>query len=242
MAGGSVKRLMIVAVVLSLFTACAPPSRAQESVSYYVGNVIRIESRGSVYATAYIRPLGISWSDWRQRYFDPDPDRYYNGLLNRLVYMLNLKRLSIAGYGADDNRQIVYVTVLFALGDSGYYDSDLDCLSVLDVFKSAGAGFFDKLEVYSSLKIYGVEPAATRRDDFSAVWENPSYSAAPLWYRIYLSPIMTVSVRVSGLPSATGFPSTRVRGGWATCPRASRGTSSSRRARTLSLSRPLPLT
>jgi len=201
MAGGSVKRLMIVAVVLLLFTACAPPSRAQESVSYYVGNVIRIESRGSVYATAYIRPLGISWSDWRQKYFDSNPDSYYNGLLNRLVYMLNLKRLSIAGYGTDDNRQIVYVTVLFALSDSGYYDSDLDCLSVLDVFKSAGTGFFDKLEVYSSLKIYGVEPAATRRDDFGAVWENPSYSAAPLWYRIYLSPVMTVSVRVSGLPS-----------------------------------------
>jgi|GEM_PF-1422586 len=201
MVGGAVKRLLIAAAVLSLFVACAHPVCAQEGVSYYLGNVIRIESRGGVYATAYIHPLGISWSDWRQKYFDPDPDSYYNGLLNRLVYMLNLKRLSITGYGADDNRQIVYVTVLFAFSDSSYYDSDLDCLSVLDVFKSAGTGFFDKLEVYSNLKMYGVEPAATRRDDYSAVWENPSYSAAPLWYRIYLSPVMTVNVRVSGLPS-----------------------------------------
>ncbi|MCC6005258.1 MAG: hypothetical protein LM590_13055, partial [Thermofilum sp.] len=173
MAEGAVKRLLIVAVVLSLFIACAPPSRAQESVSYYVGNVIRIESRDAVYATAYIHPLGISWSDWRQKYFDPNPDSYYNGLLNRLVYMLNLRRLAIAGYGVDDNQQIVYVTVLFALSDSGYYDSNLDCLSILDVFKNAGAGFFDKLEVRSNLRIYQVEPAATRRDSYSAVWENP---------------------------------------------------------------------
>ena len=197
----AVKRLLTAVALLLLFAACALPVCAQEEVSHYVGNVIRIESRGGVYATAYIRPLGISWSEWRQKYFDPDPNSYYNGLLNRLVYILNLKRLSIVSFGADDDRQIVYVTVLFALSDSGYYDPDLDCLSILDIFKSTGRGFFDKLEVYSTLKIYGVEPAATRRDDYSVVWENPSGAAAPLWYRIYLSPLITVSVKVAGLPS-----------------------------------------
>jgi hypothetical protein len=194
-------KLLLAVAIAVVLTAGTPLAHAQEGVSYYLGNTIRIESRDRVYATAYIHPLGISWSDWRQKYFDPNPDSYYNGLLNRLVYMLNLRRLAIAGYGVDDNQQIVYVTVLFALSDSGYYDSNLDCLSILDVFKNAGAGFFDKLEVRSNLRIYQVEPAATRRDSYSAVWENPSYGAAPLWYRIYLSPVMTVRIGVSGLPA-----------------------------------------
>jgi len=194
-------KLLLPVVVLLVLTAKISPIYAQEGVSYYLGNIIRVESRDGVYATAYIHPLGISWSDWRQNYFDPNPDAYYNGLLNRLVFMLNLKRLSIAGYGVDDAKQIVYVTVLFALSDSGYYDSKLDCLSILDVFKNSGTGYFDKLEVYSRLRIYNVEPAATWRDSYSAVWENPSFGAAPLWYRIYLSPLMTVRVGVQGLPA-----------------------------------------
>jgi hypothetical protein len=214
----AVKRLLTAALVLLLLAAGALPVCAQEGgssvseepppppppppePSYYLGNVISIESRDRIYATAYIHPLGISWSDWRQKYFDPDPNSYYNGLLNRLVYMFNLKRLAIAGYGVDDNQQIVYVTVLFALSDSGYYDSNLDCLSILDVFKNRGRGYFDKLEVYSKLQIYQVEPAANRWDSYTAVWENPSVEAAPLWYRIYLSPLITVSVKVAGLPS-----------------------------------------
>jgi len=194
-------RQQLAFLTLLFFALSTISAFAQEEVYYYIGNVIRIESRDRVYATAYIHPLGISWSDWRQRYFDPNPDVYYNGLLNRLVYMLNLKRLVIAGYGVDDNQEIVYVTVLFALGDSGHYDSNMDCLSILDLFKSTGSGFFDKLEVYSNLRIYNIEPAATRRDSYSAVWENPSYSAAPLWYRIYLSPVISVRVGVSGLPA-----------------------------------------
>ncbi|MCC6003747.1 MAG: hypothetical protein LM590_05335 [Thermofilum sp.] len=203
MGGSAARRLLLAAVILSIFMATIPLAHAQEGVSYYLGNVILIESRDRVYATAYIHPLGISWSDWRQKYFDPNPDDCYKGLLNWLVYMLNLKRPSIAGYGADDNQQIVYVTVLFSLSNSGYYNPDLDCLSILDVFKAQGAGFFDVLEVRSSLRIYGVEPAATSYDEYSARWVNTDYNAAPLWYRIYLSPLITVRVRVAGLP--TGY-------------------------------------
>jgi len=45
---------------------------------------------------------------------------------------LNLKKLTIAGYGVDDNQQIAYVTAPFALSNSGYYDSNLECLILFE--------------------------------------------------------------------------------------------------------------
>lgn len=101
--------------------------------------------------------------------------------------------------GFDDDEQSVYATLFISLESSRNYDAGMDCINMLDIIKQSSSGFLDKLEVYSSLRIYGAEPQPTSRTDRSVVWENRDAASAPLWYRVYLSSFTRVKVRVEGL-------------------------------------------
>ena len=195
----SMKRLLALIILLTILLLLHPLVYGE--VTHYIGNVIEIRSRDEVYVTAFISPMGIDWSEWKEKYFDPNPDYYYQGLLSRIAYMLKLSRFMLLDYGVDDSKQRVYVRARFSLSDSGYYDSDLDCLSVLDVFKWSGRGYFDYLEVRSNLRIYRAEPTPDASGPYFVRWNPTSFEGAPLWYRIYLSPLMSVSVSLVGLPS-----------------------------------------
>ena len=52
-------KLLLAIAILLVFAVKNPHAHAQE-VSYYLGNVIHIESRDRTYATAYIHTLSVS--------------------------------------------------------------------------------------------------------------------------------------------------------------------------------------
>ncbi|UNQ73386.1 hypothetical protein [Infirmifilum sp. NZ] len=202
-----------------LVTAMGQPASCP-SFTRYRGNEIRLHV-DSRYAevTAWFTPVDLDWATFRAQCFDPDPSYWYSGLLNRVTGMFALSQAQLLGYGASDSSRQVYVAVGFYFSWSSYYSEDDGVLKFRDVFKPGG-GYFDEVHVYSDKPVYGWEPTPTRYTSQEAHWLNPSYSAAPSWYIVYLWPVPKVTVRVEGLPSSysvqlsiDGKPVGYVRGG-----------------------------
>ncbi|MBO3840570.1 MAG: hypothetical protein QXS51_03930 [Thermoproteota archaeon] len=199
--------VVILVVFLLIFSDHSIFVKSQPQISYYLGNDITITQRFvdgfciRIDVIAWFHPINIDWVEWKENYFNKNPNYYYQGLVNRIISMFGLTGYSIVGGWVDDNAQRICMHVYFFDSQSKYYDKNLNVLSFTDVFKQQGTGYYDEVNVYSDLQIYDVEPTPTSRTSREIHWINHDYYRAPLWYYIYLSPIMQIEVRVKGLPS-----------------------------------------
>lgn len=205
---GTLAPVIILFVSLLIFSDHFIFVRSQPQISYYLGNdiiIFREDIDGfsiGIDVIAWFHPMNINWDEWKENYFNKNPDYYYKGLINQIISMFGLISYSIVDGWVDDNLQRICMRIHFLISQSRYYDKNLNILSFTDVFKQQGAGYYNEINVYSYLvMIYDVEPTPTSRTSHEVHWINLNYYSAPLWYRIYLSPIMQIKVIVEDLPS-----------------------------------------
>ncbi|MEM2186582.1 MAG: hypothetical protein QXT37_06390 [Thermofilaceae archaeon] len=199
----AIPAFLLLAIVLR-FSALALSTQAQAmcEVARYLGNDIWVYGRDDIRVMAWFKPIVFDWESWKSCFYEYE-DFYYQGLINRIAYMFRLSRALIWDYGIDDSERKVYVTLRFSLSESGFYNDELDSLTFQDIFKPQG-GWIDEVHVYFSIPFHSVDPPPTSRGFNEVHWINPTYDQAPLRYTIYFSPIITIRVEVSGLPSGIG--------------------------------------
>ena len=191
-------------ILFSAFLVIAVASGAPQCPGFtsYIGNDIYVYVDSKyVEVRAWFSPMDIDWWTFRSECFDPNPDYWYQALVNRVAAMFGLSKSEVIASGIDDGSGEVYVWVGFYMSWSSYYDSENEVLKFRDPFKPLG-GFFDEVHVYSDRYVYDWYPTPDYYSDTEAHWYNYDYDSAPDWYYIYLKCMCTAEVRIVGLPSS----------------------------------------
>lgn len=171
----------------------------------YLGVDIRIINDEDVELTGWFKPLGVSWKDFVDFCWNVYPGRDYyiisylrDSLLNP---MFGIKSSSIIGSGLDELGQKVWLKLRVKFKDLSFSDHELKIMRFRDPVKSARKGFIDEVHLTSFRDIWKVSPQPTSRGAQSADWINRDAASAPLEYEVYLNPIISLKVRVEGIPS-----------------------------------------
>lgn len=172
----------------------------------YLGVDIRILNDEDLELTGWFRPTGVSWSDFVDFCWNiyPGKDYYISYLMNDLLNpMFGIKRSSTLGSGLDESGKRVWLKLSVKFRDLSYSDYELKILRFIDPVKNAGRGYVDEIHLVSFRNIWKVSPQPTRMLVQSVDWINTDVASAPLNYEVYLYALISIKVRVEGIPSDT---------------------------------------
>ncbi|MEM1550304.1 MAG: SHOCT domain-containing protein [Candidatus Bathyarchaeia archaeon] len=183
------------------------------SHSMYLGVDIRILSDEDVEITGWFKPTRISWRDFVDLCWNvyPGRDYYISYLRNDLLNpMFGIKQSSTLGSGLDEAGNKVWLRLSVKLRDLSHSDHELKILRFIDPIKRAGRGFIDEIRLTSFRESWKAIPPPTKTERWpvdgilwTAEWINRDAASAPLNYEVYLHPLISIKVRVEGIPPST---------------------------------------